>query len=180
MLSETLGRRGSAGTEDLACARTLPHPVIAEIRDSAGGDGVRGRCDHRRLGWDGGGDAAVATAERLAALTRERSTIDTIAGTFELAVRMGVAAGRLEVAIGGADRRLVVLTHGEAVDAAVACEARATPGQVVIELDLVDGDARSAVTSSRPSDIEPDRFAHAVTVDRSGEATPRSWTVTVR
>ena len=61
----------------------------------------------------------------------------------------------------------MVLTHGEAVDAAVACEARATPGQVVIELDLVDDDARSAAISSRPvSDLDPDRFAHAVTVDR--------------
>ena len=118
--------------------------------------------------WGGteAGDAAVATAERLAERTRERAKIDTLAGTFELAVRMGVSTGPVEVAIGGAGRRLVVLTYGEAVDGAVACEARAPPGEVVIELDLGHGDARSAATASGPSAFEPDRFAHAVTVDR--------------
>jgi class 3 adenylate cyclase len=168
-LSEALGRLGSAGTEDLV--RVLNGffgPAIAEIRD-AGGEVVAFGGDAITAVWGGAaaGEAAVSTAARLAAQTRDRSTIDTIAGTFELAVRIGVATGPLEVAIGGAGRRLVVLTHGEAVDAAVACEGRASPGQVLVDLDLVDDEDGSPAASSTPaSDLEPDRFAHAVTVDR--------------
>ena len=77
-LSEALGRLGSAGTEDLV--RVLNGffaPAIAEIRD-AGGEVVAFGGDAITAVWGGteAGDAAVATAERLAAQTRDdrRST----------------------------------------------------------------------------------------------------------
>ena len=71
-LSEALGRLVSAGTEDLV--RVLNGffgPAIAEIRD-AGGDVVAFGGDAITAVWGGtaAGDTAVATAERLAALTR--------------------------------------------------------------------------------------------------------------
>ena len=175
-LSERLGRQGSAGTEELVrILNEFFEPVIDVVR-SSGGEVVAFGGDAVTAVWSGEGSHIVAATcgERLAALARARGRIHTSIGEVAFAVRIGVAAGMVDVAVGGRSDRLMMLTQGEAVDRAVACEHEADPGTVVAR----DPDGRAieqseeerSSTEARPNEssvsLDPARFAHPVIVER--------------
>src|SRR6266498_2419565 len=73
--------------------------------------------------------------------TRGFQTVATRAGTFPLAMRAGLGAGRvLAAVVGDPAIRLEHVLAGEAVDRAVAAERRAASGQVVADATLLDRD----------------------------------------
>jgi class 3 adenylate cyclase/tetratricopeptide (TPR) repeat protein len=84
---------------------------------------------------------AVECALGMQAATRGFQAVATRAGTFPLAMRAGLGAGRTLVAVVGDPAiRLEHVLAGEAVDRAVAAERRAASGQVVADATLLEGD----------------------------------------
>ncbi len=172
-LSERLGQRGSTGTEELVgILNRFFEPAIDLVRGS-GGEVVAFGGDAITAVWPGEGSlvAAAACAERLASLSRRRGQLHTSIGAFEFAVRIGVAAGSVDVAVEGRADRLVVLTHGDAIDRAVACEHEAALGSVVTR-EEPGGYPAPGVSGGRPPiggvtpSVDPSPFAHPVTVER--------------
>ena len=175
-LSERLGRQGSAGTEELVrILNGFFEPSIDLVRE-AGGEVVAFGGDAITAVWPGP-DAltnAVACASRLIRLAQHNETVTTSLGEFGFAVRIGVAAGAVDVTVGGHRGRLSVLSHGEAIDRAVDCEHDAEPGTVVAR--EADGSAYEAADEgtapspsskvSPPPTVDPAGFAHPVTVER--------------
>ena len=84
---------------------------------------------------------AVGCALGMQAATSGFQAVATRAGTFPLAMRAGLGAGRVLVAVVGDPAiRLEHVLAGQAVDRAVAAERRAASGQVVADATLLDGD----------------------------------------
>ena len=122
-LSERLGRQGSAGTEELVgILNGFFEPAIELVRGS-GGEVVAFGGDAITAVWPGPGShgLAMACGAELAELPRRRGELRTSVGRFEFAVRVGVATGTVDVAVGGRPDRLLVLTQGDAIDRAVEC-----------------------------------------------------------
>ena len=171
-LSERLGRLGSAGTEELVkILNGFFGPAIDEVQGTGGqvvafgGDAITGV-------WASESAApASACAERLARTFRNEGQVRTSIGVSRVAARVGVASGIVDVVVGGRPDRLVILTHGEAVDHAVEREHRAPENEVESGdegaetiADVAIAAEAAARTPSGPFD--PSRFAHPVTVDR--------------
>ena len=84
---------------------------------------------------------AAGCALAMQGATRGFQTVATRAGTFPLAMRAGLGAGRvLAAVVGDPAIRLEHVLAGEAVDRAVAAERRAASGQVVADATLLDRD----------------------------------------
>jgi class 3 adenylate cyclase/tetratricopeptide (TPR) repeat protein len=90
---------------------------------------------------------AVGCALSMQAATRRFQAMTTRAGTFPLAMRVGLGAGRvLAAVVGDPATRLEHVLAGEAIDRAVAAERRAASGQVVADATLLDCDHGIEVT----------------------------------
>ncbi|HZD67924.1 MAG TPA: adenylate/guanylate cyclase domain-containing protein, partial [Actinomycetes bacterium] len=84
---------------------------------------------------------AVGCALDMQAATRGFQVMTTRAGTFPLAMRAGLGAGRvLAAVVGDPVIRLEHVLAGEAVDRAVAAERRAASGQVMAHAALLEDD----------------------------------------
>jgi len=83
---------------------------------------------------------SVQCALDMQAATRGFQTVRTRAGSFSLAMRAGLGAGRVLVAVvGDPATRLEHVLAGEAVDRALAAERRAARSQVVVDATLLVG-----------------------------------------
>src|SRR6266702_3907009 len=83
---------------------------------------------------------AVGCALGMQAATSGFQAVATRAGTFPLAMRAGLGAGRVLVAVvGDPATRLEHVLAGEAVDRALAAERRAARSQVVVDATLLVG-----------------------------------------
>ena len=168
MLSERLGQQGSAGTEELVGILNGFFGSAIDLVRGSGGEVVAFGGDAITAVWrseDARGHAAVC-GEQLAGLARSRARLRTSVGEFAFAVRIGIATGVVDVAVGGGAERLMVLTQGEAVDRAVECEHEAGPGRVVVRAPEERPGEAAAESSEEPAPFDPGRFAHPVVVER--------------
>jgi class 3 adenylate cyclase/predicted ATPase len=137
-LSEALGRRGPAGTEELTTILNGRFETMIELAEAFGGDV-----------WKFGGDAltvlfpyeprtrrpvtrrSVRCALEITRAFRD-GDVATSAGRFSLPVRIGLAAGRVGWTVVGDEAiRLEHVVAGEPIQLAAQAQRRAAPGEVV-------------------------------------------------
>ena len=169
-LSERLGRLGTSGTEELVrILNGFFEPAIDTI-GASGGEVVAFGGDAITAVWAGGSafDDASACARALARTSGARKPLTTSIGEFGFAVRIGIAAGTVDVTVGGGPDRLLVLTQGDAIDGAVAAEGEAEPGEVVTRAPAAGTSLSAGVASIEhvAGSVDFGRFAHPVTVER--------------
>jgi class 3 adenylate cyclase/tetratricopeptide (TPR) repeat protein len=145
-MSEALARAGSYGTEELtrilnswfdAMAGRISHYGGSVVEFS--GDALTAvfgyqRRTRRATVWRG-----VQCALDMQAVTASFQAVATRAGTFGLAMKAGLAAGPLLLAIVGEPAiRLESVFAGQALDLAAAAERHATSGEVVVDDKLLE------------------------------------------
>jgi class 3 adenylate cyclase/tetratricopeptide (TPR) repeat protein len=102
---------------------------------------------------------AVGCALRLQAASQEFRDVPTAAGTFTLAMRAGLGAGKVLLAVVGDPAiRLEHILAGAALDRAVAAERGAAQGQVKLDPALELGDQAAELTG-RPAGRRPAEVA---------------------
>jgi adenylate cyclase len=145
-MSEALGRHGNAGTEELTELINDYFQKMIDLVGSAGG-----------LVGGFGGDAmtvlfpyqhntrsevarhAIQCALDIQQLMDPYGTISTSAGLFSLAVKIGMASGKIfYTVVGNPDSRLQSIIAGEVVAAAAEAEHHARKGEVILHGSLAD------------------------------------------
>jgi class 3 adenylate cyclase/tetratricopeptide (TPR) repeat protein len=138
-LSEALGRRGSAGTEELTAILNERFAAMIEQAHALGG-----------VVWKFGGDAltvlfpydarsrrastrrSLRCALEIARASRD-GVVETAGGRFALPARIGLAAGRLGwTVVGDEEIRLEHVVAGDPIQLAARAQRSAAPGEVVL------------------------------------------------
>ncbi|MDQ6696662.1 MAG: AAA family ATPase [Actinomycetota bacterium] len=143
-LSERLGRRGTAGTEQLGAIIRRALGGAIDAVDAADGDTLAFGGDAITIAFArGDGDAwtrARRTGLRIIDIVDRLNGQETIIGSLELSVKVGVAAGRVTTMLSSRADRDIVVHLGPGLDRAVAAEQEATPGSLVMHRSDVDLD----------------------------------------
>jgi predicted ATPase/class 3 adenylate cyclase len=156
-MSEALARSGAYGTEELTRILNGWFGTMVELAAGAGGSvaefagdaltAVFWR-DHRT--WRATRRRALRCALAMQAATARFQTIATRAGSFGLAMKVGVGAGPLlRGIVGDPAIRLAYLLAGPALDRAAAAEQHARSGEVVVDGALLDPDLGAVVVERR-------------------------------
>jgi class 3 adenylate cyclase/tetratricopeptide (TPR) repeat protein len=136
-LTERLSTRGSAGTEELSRLLRGFFMRVTDAVTELGGDPVAWGGDALTVLFDGpaqqGLAAATSAADRIGSLVGQAADIQTSAGPLDLKTRIGVARGPVTTVVARSPRRRLPIQIGSGLDLAVAAEARAHPGQVVVD-----------------------------------------------
>jgi class 3 adenylate cyclase/tetratricopeptide (TPR) repeat protein len=142
-MSEALGRFGQAGTEELTALINDYFEVMIDLIASYGGMvGAFGGDSLTVLFPAEGGQAsaaarAVQCALEMQALALPYAQISTRAGSFSLAIKIGLAAGPvLSAVVGDPELRLHSVLAGAALDRAAEAEHHAGTGEVLLQPDL--------------------------------------------
>ena len=144
-LSEALGAVGSSGTEQLSLLLNAYFDEMLGVIESYGGRVVKFGGDALtivfplRTAHDG------ATARRalqcgldMQAAMGAFAHVQTLAGDFSLAIRVGVAAGTVwSVVLGDPDRRLEQVVAGRPIRLSVAAQAAACHGEVAADRSVL-------------------------------------------
>lgn len=145
-MSEALGKSGKAGTEELTSILNSYFQPMIDLIQSYGG--IVGKF---------GGDALTVlfpyTAETQATVARRAvqcavamqadmgryEAIQTSAGVYALAMKAGLAMGRvLNMSVGDPSVRLEYIIAGELLDASAEAEHHATRGEIVVQNSMLN------------------------------------------
>ena len=143
-LSERLGRVGKRGTEQLSELLNRYFGTLIDVVDSHGGSVGKFGGDALTvlfpLAHEGPAITALGAIQcalEMQERTRSYSEIDTIAGTFGLGLKIGLAKGPVFCAsVGEPGARTEYVIAGKAVDRCAEAEHRAGEGEVVATEDL--------------------------------------------
>ncbi|NUM46969.1 MAG: tetratricopeptide repeat protein [Anaerolineales bacterium] len=144
-ISEALGKSGRGGTEELTTIlNRYFEPMIALIRSYGGiiskfgGDAMTVLFPYTPENQTLVVQQAVQCALDMQARMSDYKAIPTSAGTFELAMKAGLAAGTLfSTVVGNPDVRLEYILAGRALDQCAEAEHHATRGEVVVHEALL-------------------------------------------
>lgn len=167
-LSEQLGARGTAGTEELV---TIVNGFFERaIEIVARSDGVVASFggDAFTAVWSSAvpADQIVAIARRLLSTDRGDDRASTAVRRPALEVRVGISAGGVRVVVADDATRSLVLTDGPAVAAAAACAARApTNGLEPDAAHRAPADVPVGITDAGIA-LDPARLGHPVVIER--------------
>ena len=175
-LSERLARHGTAGTEQLGTVIRLVIGGTLDAVQREGGDAIAY-----------GGDSVTATFVGVDALSRARRAADavvalvsaaatepTLEGPLDVKVRTGIGGGLVTSLVCPARGRHVLAHIGPGLDAAVAAQARATPGTVACDESAALLASGVDVAATAPLPAWAERTLHPVTASRvlAGAALP--------
>jgi class 3 adenylate cyclase/tetratricopeptide (TPR) repeat protein len=156
-MSEALARAGAYGTEELTRILNAWFGTMVELAAGAGGSVAEFAgdaltavfwCDSRSRRMTQ--RRAVRCALGMQATMARFQTVATRAGSFGLAMKVGVGAGPLLLGIVGDPAiRLGYLLAGPALDRAAAAEQHARSGEVVVGDALLDLDLGATVVERR-------------------------------
>ena len=146
-MSAALAGAGPSGTEELSDVLNSFFARMTGLVAGYGGtianfagDAVTALFPLRSHGRAGTVRRSVQCALDMQAAMRGFQTVMTLAGSFSLAMRVGLGAGRALVAVvGDPATRLEHVLAGEAVDRALAAERCAARSQVVVDATLLAG-----------------------------------------
>ncbi|MCB9136608.1 MAG: tetratricopeptide repeat protein [Anaerolineales bacterium] len=144
-ISEALGKSGRSGTEELTTIlNRYFEPMIALIRSYGGiigkfgGDAMTVIFPYTQETQKHVVQQAVQCALEMQTRMTAYKDIPTSAGTFELAMKAGLAAGNLfSTLVGDPEVRLEYILAGSALDLCAEAEHHATRGEVVVHEDLL-------------------------------------------
>ena len=134
-LSERLARHGTPGTEQLG---TIVRRVIGGAIEAVtlqGGDAVAfgGDAITAAFAAPAAADRALQAAEDVIRLVDEARGMPTMDGPLDVAVRVGISAGRVTSLVCPARDRHVLAHVGPGLDAAVIAQEQAAPGGIVVD-----------------------------------------------
>ena len=135
-LTDTLGRFGSRGTEQLSEVLQGFFGAVTEQALRNGGDPVAYGGDALTIVFDGDGAPTLAAAKRLAnsinGMTEVANRKTTLAGTVSLETRIGIGRGPVTTTVIRSATRSLPLQLGAGLDRAAEAETRAEVGQIVL------------------------------------------------
>ncbi len=142
-ISEALGRIGQAGTEELTSLINRYFKLMIDLIASYGGMVGAFGGDSLTVLFPAEEDLAMPAARavqcalRMQALMPPYAQISTRAGSFSLAIKIGLAAGPvLSAVVGDPERRLHCVLAGSALDLAAEAEHHAATGEVLLQREL--------------------------------------------
>jgi class 3 adenylate cyclase/tetratricopeptide (TPR) repeat protein len=157
-MSDALGRSGHQGTEELTAILNGYFARMIELVDSYGGTVCKFGGDAvtvvfpERSKRTNAAERALACALEMQRETHRYGHIETSAGRFELAAKIGVACGRaMCTTVGDPSRRLEYVVAGSAIDLCTRAEQVARRGEVVAQVEILERCA--ARTSWRKGDM---------------------------
>ncbi len=165
-LSERLARHGTPGTEELGM---IVRRVIGGAIDAVtlqGGDAVAFGGDAITAAFAGPAAArcAVQAAEDVIRLVGEAREMPTRDGPLDVAVRVGISAGRVTSLVCPARDRHVLAHIGPGLDAAVIVQEQAAPGGIVVDAAVAEAEIDALDAEGLPA--WAGRVFHPVTVSR--------------
>lgn len=135
-LSESLGRRGDVGAEDLTRFLNTYFGRLIDLIVEHGGDIVKFAGDALLAVWPADEEDLVTSTCRAAQCglaAQERLHDFQATADLRLSLRIGVSAGRLAILhVGGVDGRYELVGTGEPLAEMSAANAQARPGQVAL------------------------------------------------
>lgn len=141
-MSEALARQGSAGTEELTGILDRIFGQLIDLIHAFGGDVCQFSGDALTVLFPGGRRAAtvrraIQCALDIQATLAQSGTVATSAGPFQLAMRVGMAAGPIfGTIVGDPHHQLASIVAGATLERAVEAEREAQPGAVIIAQEL--------------------------------------------
>lgn len=165
-LSERLARHGTPGTEELGM---IVRRVIGGSIDAVtlrGGDAVAfgGDAITAAFAAPGAADRAREAAEDVIRLVGEARGMPTRDGPLDVAVRVGISAGRVTSLVCPARDRHVLAHIGPGLDAAVRAQEQAAPGDIVVDPAVAGHDIDPLELEELPAWAA--RVLHPVTTSR--------------
>lgn len=142
-LSETLGRQGKAGTEELTIQLNQYFETLMGVVEDWGGDTVKFGGDAITVLFEAqeGGSLSVPVSRAAAAAHHIFETLGVVRiaktpwGEFPLSLKIGVSSGTLLTGlIGDWNDRMETVVAGEALDRMADAEHHAKPGDIVVDL----------------------------------------------
>jgi len=144
-MSDALGRSGHQGTEELTAILNGYFARMIELVDSYGGTVCKFGGDAvtvvfpERSKRTNAAERALACALEMQRETHRYGHIETSAGRFELAAKIGVACGRaMCTTVGDPSRRLEYVVAGSAIDLCTRAEQVARRGEVVAQVEILE------------------------------------------
>ena len=155
-MSEALGRTGRAGTEELSGIVNGCFATLIGIAQAHGGDVAKFGGDAMTVLFvpDGSRRVIACALEMQAAMAAFRG-VETRAGAYDLALKIGVAGGRLFVTtVGSQQTQLEFVIAGGALQAAATAQGYGAPGEVVLH--------ESIASDVGPGSVEPRAAGYVV------------------
>jgi len=173
-LTEALLVLGREGSEELTRILNSHFSSMIEITESYGGDVLRFAGDAMTVLFPGdAGEDAVSCALSMLEKMKETSIVETRAGRFELAMKIGCSRGKVQIGIVGPRGEFDYYAFGEPLDGSADAEHHAAKGDLVVSRSILvpprfeksdRGEGFSLVTGS-PSAPSP----------RAGKDVIREW-----